>query len=404
MLPPMTERPNAPSPVCPVCGAVGMISTVQRVVLPAMQNYVFQNRGAALSSPSGRFELGICKTCGFAANLAFDPAIPTYDQIYDNAVPSAVFKRYYREIAQYLYETYPLSGGLVVDIGCGKGEFLAGLCDAFPDLRGLGVDPSCRAGVSHDGRMRLVNDIFRPGLIAERPALVVCRHVVEHIADPVGFLKAAKAGLADYPGVPFFVEVPDLDWIIGANAFWDFCYEHCNYFTIPSMSRAIAQAGFRLTAARRAFGDQYLWFECVNEAPLDLPKPQPAIAERLIAYSLSETALIERMIALIERLKAEGSVIAVWGMATKGVMFSMLVDRDGSRIDWCIDVNPNKQSSFTPLSGRQIQAPAALAREPEREIVILVMNDNYAAEIKAQCLDLALSRPPRFLDAAGRPL
>jgi SAM-dependent methyltransferase len=402
----MTERPTASSLACPVCGAVGMIQTVQRVVLPAMQNYVFQNRGAALSSPSGRFELGVCATCGFAGNRAFDPAIPTYDQTYDNAVPSAVFKRYYREIAQYLYDTYPLSDGLVVDIGCGKGEFLAGLCDAFPDVRGLGVDPSCRAGVSHDGRMRLVNDIFRPGLIAERPALVVCRHVIEHIADPVGFLKSAKAGLADYPGVPFFVEVPDLDWIIEANAFWDFCYEHCNYFTIASMSRAIAEAGFRLTAARRAFGDQYLWFECVNEPPLEpvTSVPQPDIAERLIAYSNSETALIDRMIVLIDQLKSEGAAIAVWGMATKGVMFSMLVDPDGSRIDWCVDVNPNKQGSFTPLTGRQILAPAALEREPHREIVVLIMNENYAAEIKAQCLDLALSRPPRFLDASGRTL
>lgn len=404
--PPMIVSAPVSSAACPVCGTAGMIPTVQRAVLPAMQNYVFSDRTAALSSPSGRFELGVCKTCGFAGNVAFDASIPTYDQRYDNAVPSAVFKRYYREIADHLYAHHSLSGGLVVDVGCGKGEFLAGLCEAYPDVRGLGVDPSCQPKVTLDGRMRLISDIFRPGLIEERPALVVCRHVVEHIGDPVAFLTSVRIALAEYPGVPVFVEVPDLNWIIDARAFWDFCYEHCNYFTEGSMAEALARAGFRLDASSKAFGGQYLWFECINEPPLERVKLEPSLsmARDLVAYAEAEAALVADMVGLIDRLKAEENEVVVWGMATKGVMFSALVDPGGDRIDWCVDVNPSKQGTFAPLSGRRIDAPEMLKTVASRQIAILIMNDNYADEIKQQCRAMSLGVPPRFMDAAGRPI
>jgi hypothetical protein len=52
---------------------------------------------------------------------------------------------------------------------------------------------------------------------------------------------------------------------------------------------------------------------------------------------------MERVRQSVRELKSDGRTVALWGMATKGVLFSLLTDPDALLIDHCIDVNPNKQ-------------------------------------------------------------
>ncbi len=42
--------------------------------------------------------------------------------------------------------------------------------------------------------------------------------MLEHVPDPIAFLRSLRDTLPS--GVPFFLEVPDLDWILEAGAFW----------------------------------------------------------------------------------------------------------------------------------------------------------------------------------------
>jgi hypothetical protein len=76
-------------------------------------------------------------------------------------------------------------------------------------------------------------------------------------------------------------------------------------------------------------------------------------------------------------------------MATKGVMFVLLTDPEASLVDACVDVNPNKQGCYVPLTGHPIQAPEAL-RSLERPLTVVVMNENYRAEIERTCVELGL--------------
>jgi hypothetical protein len=76
-------------------------------------------------------------------------------------------------------------------------------------------------------------------------------------------------------------------------------------------------------------------------------------------------------------------------MATKGVIFSLLVDPDASLIEYCIDVNANKQGCFVPLTGHAISAPTAL-RSSSRPVSVMVMNENYRDEIAATCREIGI--------------
>lgn len=367
---------------CPVCGGGRLVETVRRERLPAMQNYVHRTRESALSAAEGSLVLAVCRTCGFAWNVRFDPGLFSYDDNYDNAVPSAVMRDYYGEIASYLVERYDPGDGLVLDVGCGDGTFLRMLLELAPAARGLGVDPALAAS-SREGRLELVKDVFSPELIDETPALVVSRHVLEHIAQPVEFVRLISAAAA-----PGFFEVPDLEWIVEHKTFWDFCYEHCNYFTPVSCSRLLAAAGLEPVRSRTAFGDQYLWLEA-RPGDARTEDEGEETAERLLRYAEEESARIAAARQLLERNRSSGSATVVWGMATKGVMFVLLTDPGASLVDACVDVNPNKQGCYVPLTGHPIQAPEAL-RALERPLTVLVMNENYRAEIERTCAGLGL--------------
>jgi hypothetical protein len=119
---------------------------------------------------------------------------------------------YYEEIAAYLHERYDLAGAssstwVVVTAGSSRSCALP-----FPGLRGLGVDPALdRDRTEADGRMVLVKDVFTSEVVREQPSLVVSRHVLEHIPQPVTFLRTISESLSAFDPCPCFFEFPDLD-------------------------------------------------------------------------------------------------------------------------------------------------------------------------------------------------
>lgn len=366
---------------CPVCGDA-TIATVSRGKLPTLQNRVYDTAGEARAARFGTLDLQACTRCGYAYNAAFDPAIMLYDEHYDNSVPSDVFLAYYREIATYLRAKYLPAGGLVVDAGCGKGTFLKVMTSLFSDVRGLGIDPACEERDSE--RLTFITDVFQSAYLTERPALVICRHTLEHIPDPVAFLQTLREPLP--AGTPVFIEVPDAAWIVRNGAFWDFCYEHVNYFNPESASLTMARAGIAPLAHRRAFGDQYLWLEgAVGSGPFTTSSN---FARELAGYAHGEHALIGRMRQTLLEHRQAGASIAVWGMATKGTEFIELIDPDGTLVDHCIDINTRKQGRYTPLTARRIDPPTAIQGLPR--CVVVVMNPNYINEIRATCAQLGV--------------
>ena len=77
---------------------------------------------------------------------------------------------------------------------------------------------------------------------------------------------------------------------------------------------------------------------------------------------------------------AAASDVWLWGAASKGVTFALLVDPDGTLLSGAIDINDKKAGQFMPLTALPIRSPDAL---PDGATVI-VMNENYLTEIEGQ--------------------
>lgn len=354
---------------CPLCGRPDPAPSVRRAAIPVFQNVTYATAEAARAAPQAAFVLATCRACGFSFNGAFDPALVTYDENYDNHVASAAFSRYYRDLAAMLIDRFGIADGTVYDIGCGDGAFLDTFCGLAPGVRAIGIDPSCTP--AERGNLRLIRAEFDGALLEEGARLVILRHVLEHLDEPVAFLKRLRAAM---PDAPLFVEVPDLDWIVENGAFWDFCYEHCNYFTLPSLAAALAEAGFAVDEQQRSFGDQYQWSLCRPAAAPRAAPAAPDAAARAEDYAAREAGRIAGVTALAER---RGGV-ALWGMATKGVLLSNILPE--GLVHGGIDMNPAKQGRFVPGSAVRIHPPEWLIGQPPGSAV-LVMNPNYLEEI-----------------------
>jgi SAM-dependent methyltransferase len=364
--------------------------------VPLLQNKVYSNPETARRERSGC--LNIVQDCetGFAFNADFQQNLVEYDKDYDNSVPSKVFMDYYDQIADYLVQNYDLKHGTVMDVGCGKGTFLTRLANRYDFIQGIGIDPSYEGPSTElHGRLQFIQETFSQKHIAKgtNPAIMLCRHVLEHIPSPIQFLQNIfKPLLNSAKDIPFFIEVPDLSWIVENHAFWDFCYEHVNYFTHSSLGHCITQAGGTVSKISSAFGKQYIWAEGILKRLPSTTSLQSNKQNRLEFHfpGRNEYDFGIHLSHVVEKLRELSfhKEIVIWGMATKGVMYSLYMINNNIDISYCVDINERKQGKYSPISGRKILSPHEL--RSGKDFAIICMNPNYATEIESQCHELGL--------------
>ncbi len=364
---------------CPACTAfVGEPFLVRRNV-PVHQNLVMATQEAALAVTRGDLEMVCCEGCGFVFNRAFDAGLLAYGDDYDNTQShSPSFRAYMDELIRHLLEDCGVRDARIVEVGCGKGYFIRELVAADTSNVGWGFDPSYLGEeVVLDRRLEYRREFYGPGCESIRADVVVCRHVIEHVADPHALLTTVRSALALSPRARVFFETPELGWILRNRVSWDLFYEHCSLFTPGSLRTVFEHAGFEVDQVMLTFGDQYMWLEArLGEATTDALTTDAGNTPRL-AREFAE-AEAEWQQGWSERLAASTGKVAIWGAGAKGVTFANLVDPRNERIDCVVDVNPRKQGQFLPGTGHAIVAPEALGTRGVKRAIL--MNPNYRSE------------------------
>ena len=213
--------------------------------------------------------------------------------------------------------------------------------------------------------------------------LIILRHTLEHIKAPDKFLFNLFQifNSKKYRNIPIFIEVPDVDWIFENKCYWDFFYEHVNYFSKHSLFNCIKDAGASVKSISNDFGGQYLWAEALIN-PTSVTENNPF---SLVKYPENHFyEVVSRVNIEIEKLKIFSKVV-VWGMASKGIIFTL---NCSSGIDFCVDINKAKQHMYIPKMGLQIVPPEELPQGIR--LSVICMNPNYYKEIYNTCIDLKL--------------
>ena len=387
---------TVPDASCPNCRASNLMPFYQIDGVPAHSCLLMPEREQALGYPTGDLHLAFCENCGFITNQRFDMGLEEYSPLYEETQHfSARFNAFAHSLASRWIETYGIRDKQILEIGCGKGEFLDLLCELGGN-RGIGVDPGCipeRMTEEARSRITVIQDYYSEKYSDLTADVVLCRHTLEHIPNTLEFVSMIRRALEIRPETLVLFELPDTTRVLHDRAFWDLYYEHCSYFTAGSLARLFRSCRFDLLELRRDYDDQYLLIAALpskapTEESLELENDFEETKSKVLAFRDDYDAKIQEWKSRLVELSKAGNRIIAWGSGSKCVSFLTTLGI-GPEIDYVVDINPFKQGKYLPGTGHEIVAPEFLREQPPGAIV--VMNPIYCDEIRSSLEDLGVT-------------
>jgi 2-polyprenyl-3-methyl-5-hydroxy-6-metoxy-1,4-benzoquinol methylase len=207
----------------------------------------------------GKFVDGIVYECDICGVGFLPSSIGLHPEFYDGTAyrhlvgEESVAENFFQvhdaeQLSRYgLLEGAPLRGRVIADVGCAGGSFLDGV-RGFASAT-IGIEPSV---VYHESLRGRGHHVFASPSDAAREwsgkvDVAVCFSVVEHVPNPVEFLRLIRTLLA--PGGRLLISTPnahDILLVIGSESYRQFFYRsvHAYYFDAASLRTAATAAGF----------------------------------------------------------------------------------------------------------------------------------------------------------------
>jgi hypothetical protein len=336
-----------------------------------------------------------CVACGHVYNVAF-----TYEAVPYSEKPNLMFNRgggwtgHLRQVLDDLVRRLPPKP-VVVEVGYGDGSFIAALAERRPDGTYHGFDPH---GCQHAGDLPITfhADLFQPGrdLPALRPDLIISRHVLEHLTNPLGFMQqmAFAAALADVSPA-LFIEVPCIDAALSGRRTVDFYYEHNSQFTTESFTRMLT----RCAATVETIGHGYHGEVIYGYVRLGGPAEHVRHAEAAAAFRTATTAALATVRAQLAALDGQRTVI--WGGTGKSAAFMNRYGVDADRFPWVVDSDDAKVGTFVPGQGQEIRSLAWL--QAHGADVAIIPPQWRARDIEAEMTEAGLTIGTLLIEHGG---
>ena len=299
-----------------------------------------------------------------------------------------------------------IRGRRIVEVGCGRGEFLRMWQNLAEDPEGAAAlardqarDPL--SGQPNAAPLRLVGIEHKPSLVAEANAAAdkmyrvyesfatgdvrypegpfdafVQFNFLEHQPDPCDMLRNIWHNLK--PQALGLITVPSFEYILRYNGYYELLRDHIANYTEFTLQKLLQDCGFEL-----------LSMDLVNRDTIE------AIVRKADPDELSELHYSGRLIdvsalrdsydrlsasvnAHIDHLSESHRTMAIWGASHQGFTLAATT-KLGGRVEYIIDSAPFKQGRFSPASHIPIVDPDYAVAHPVDEILIVA--PGYTDEI-----------------------
>lgn len=329
-----------------------------------------RSRDAARLSLRFPMNMRVCGMCGHVFNAEFDYYKVPYE---DNS--NLMFNRghlwlkHMDGLVDSLVRNYGVTGQTLVDIGCGDGLFFKMLIDRKLNCRCIGFEPGIEAENARKNGLLVFKDYFHPerDLKLLPPDVLVCRHVIEHLANPRDFVGNIAYWCNQYELFPLFVaEVPRIDKAVEQGRVTDFLYEHVSNFTDRSFRLMFETCGYDVLEAQPCYDDEVIVLVARARRMAHLQE----VRRSSEAFQLRTEAQYRQVTGLVHHLVAEGKQIAFWGGTGKGAAFLNTFGFAEEQFSIVVDSDMNKVGRFVPGMAQEIRSPDYLREHPVDVIVI----------------------------------
>ena len=348
-----------------------------------------------------------CPSCGL---VQFDTEPVDYyrDVIRAGGGTRTMTRLRHEEYARLLtaMQEHHIHGRRIVEVGCGRGEFLRMWQNLAEDPEGAAAlardqarDPL--SGQPNAASLHLVGLEHKPSLVEEANAVADKKYRVyegfatgdvrypegpfdafvqfnflEHQPDPCDMLRNIGRNLK--PQALGLITVPSFEYILRYNGYYELLRDHIANYTEFTLQKLLQDCGFEL-----------LSMDLVNRDTIE------AIVRKADPDELSELHYSGRLIdvsalrdsydrlsasvnAHIDHLSESHRTMAIWGASHQGFTLAATT-KLGGRVEYIIDSAPFKQGRFSPASHIPIVAPDYAVAHPVDEILIVA--PGYTDEI-----------------------
>lgn len=197
----------------------------------------------------------------------------------------------------------------ILDVGCSSGMLLRVLKDmGYMHLMGMDLSPTAAAfvrethGIPCADRLQDVPDATFD--------IITCFAILEHVADPAGFVRALSAKLR--PGGRLVALSPNYDSVYrrlaGRAWVWLIPPIHLQYFSPESFCQVCRRGGLAVERMRTTYANTYLYL-LVHHLTRAIGRDMPSTSRTRGAGSM---AVIDAVEALLRWCLAPGRAVAYW--------------------------------------------------------------------------------------------
>lgn len=304
-----------------------------------------------------------CEGCGLV-QLRNEP-VPYFREVIRAVGCSPEMKAFRREQFASFIDTHGLRGKKILEVGCGRGDYLSILAGLDVKATGLEYAESAVAEAVQAG-MNVLQGFLSSGrqkLEGEPYDAFMMLSFLEHLPDPNGALRAIHGNVSD--NAVGIVEVPNFEMILAKDMFSEFIGDHLLYFTRETLEATLARNGFETLSCEEVWHGYILSATVRKRAPLNLSR-----------FEACKHALKDELEGYLSRFKP--GQVATWGAGHQALAVLSMANL-GGKLRYVIDSAPFKQGRFTPATHLPIVSPEHLDLDPVEAVI--VMAASYSDEV-----------------------
>lgn len=312
-----------------------------------------------------------CSGCGLV-QLNCKP-VSYYKEVIRAVGVSEEMKIFRREYFKDFIDRYALKNKKILEVGCGKGDYLSILNQLSAQAFGLeysenSVKECKKAGLQvvkgfiENKNYKIVHSPFDAFL---------CLNFLEHIPFPNEFLRGIWNNLTeDAVGI---IEVPSFDILIQKKLLGDFLIDHLLYFSESTLKNTLEFNGFEILEIKK------IWYEYLYS--VEVRKRRNLDLSFLYHYLTLLKNKIHSFIASFQK-------VALWGAGHQALSYISLLELQ-NKVRYIVDSASFKQNKYTPVTHIPIVSPEKLLEDPVDAVIVIV--GGYSDEVVNTIKDFGIN-------------